>query len=539
MPDKERLIGKQLGNYRVIRWIDGGGYGDVYEGEHMLFGDTAAIKVSRVQNTSSKRNQIIAEARLLRFLKHPYILPILDAGEAISDFDHQQGLLYMVMEFAPGGSLRKKLDQQLPMEQALNMLWQIGQALHYAHQPYQQREPVVHRDLKPENILLNARGDALLADFGLAAFLPLAKTRRIDKGGTYDYMAPEQFDGDVSVKSDQYALGCIAYELLTGQRPFKVDTVLPGHALVVWAYQHKQVAPKAPKEINPRLPVYMSDAILKALAKDREDRHENVLAFVEILRHGPGAVRLPSQPKSFTEWYILGNEFYEQTKYQEAISAYQRVIRMIPHFADAYVNVGLAQCKLKKYQEAIASFNQALDRDSHHIKAHLHKGIALAELGSHLEAAEAYEQVVQIDANHKTAYRYLGEEYDELGRYSEAVYAYKRAIGLNPYTKLSVTTLVDNPNSRLEDAEIYTILGIALKNSGETKEGLAAFDCAIRLNPRLQQAHYNKGNLLSQIQQNKDALDAFDVALSIQPDYTLALNARRQTQSQLDKFRGM
>src|SRR5262249_35760883 len=156
------------------------------------------------------------EAQVLKKLNHPHILPIITAGV-------QENVAYIVTEYASGGSLRDRIKQQagqpLPLAEVLSVLTQIGQALSYAHQQH-----VVHRDLKPANILFNAQGEALLADFGIATVLTTTETQQVDRVGTPAYMAPEQFEGMVSTKSDQYALGCVAYELLTGRKPFDSQT---------------------------------------------------------------------------------------------------------------------------------------------------------------------------------------------------------------------------------------------------------------------------------------------------------------------------
>jgi serine/threonine protein kinase len=207
MLDENDLIGKEIGNYRLVKEIASGSYGTVYQAQHIIFDERplVALKLLYTAFRSPKdRAQFIQEAQVLNKLKHPHILRILDAG-------FHNSVPYLVTDYASGGSLRERLDRQagkpLPVEEALTILTQIGQALHAAHQ-----QTIVHRDLKPENILFNEKGEALLADFGLAVILSTKRTKEIGRGGTPAYMAPEQFEGMISTKSDQYALGCIAYE---------------------------------------------------------------------------------------------------------------------------------------------------------------------------------------------------------------------------------------------------------------------------------------------------------------------------------------
>ena len=166
-----------------------------------------------------QQEQFIKEAHVLEQLRHPHILPLYDVG-------FHDNRVYLIIEYASGGSLRdyiKRLaPRRLPIEQTFKILFQISQALEYAHQ-----HKVVHLDVKPGNILFDGSGDTLLADFGIAIMLDPAKNEaNLDTSGTPAYMAPERLTGDVSGASDQYALGCIAYELLTGRKPFIADNVL-------------------------------------------------------------------------------------------------------------------------------------------------------------------------------------------------------------------------------------------------------------------------------------------------------------------------
>jgi serine/threonine protein kinase len=276
-------VGDHIGNYRIIDEINTnvGAFGSIYKGQHLIFTDELpiAIKILRTKIGSQQEHErCIQEARLQKKLKHPHILPLIEAGI------HKHSL-YLVMEYAPNGTLRdlisRRRNKPLPAERAITILSQIGQALHYAHQ-----QNIVHRDLKPENILFNAQYEPLLADFGIATVLETARTQHMDGSGTPAYMAPEQFEGTVSTKSDQYALGCIAYELVTGQKPFAVSYD------AMW-YHHAKVSPVPPSQLNPDLPLHIEYAILKAMAKERTDRYEDVAAFIAALHADTRAERGP------------------------------------------------------------------------------------------------------------------------------------------------------------------------------------------------------------------------------------------------------
>ncbi|MFL5589539.1 MAG: serine/threonine protein kinase [Ktedonobacteraceae bacterium] len=272
MSSENSFIGKSLGNYRITAEIGSGSFGNVYQGQHTILTErTVAIKQLHSHlGSPEERDRFLEEARLLERLKHPHILHIFDVGI-------YEGFPYLVAEYASGGSLRDHLSKYapnlLPIKEALAILSQVGQGLYYAHQ-----RSVIHRDLKPANILFNAQGEALLADFGIATTLSTSSITHAAIMGTPPYMAPEQFQGSVSKESDQYALGCIAYELFTGKTPFSATDFF------ALGFEHLTKQPVVPTQLNPLLPVHIEQAILKALAKQRGDRHADVKAFIMALQ---------------------------------------------------------------------------------------------------------------------------------------------------------------------------------------------------------------------------------------------------------------
>ncbi len=271
-----------FGNYLAREPLARGGFGQVYHGEHRYLSQRiVAIKVMRDAplQTQEERAAFLREANMLELLKHPLILPLLDVGI-------QENVPYLVTEYASAGSLRHRLrtlqGQLLPLDEALHILSQVAAALHFAHE-----HQVIHRDLKPDNILFNTRGEALLADFGIATLLGTASYHQTRVIGTPTYMAPEQFRGQIGKESDQYALACLAYELFTGRPPFaNAEQPLDFYSLM---FHHLQEHPQLPIQINPNLPTHISAAIMKALAKDRAMRYPDVLAFVGALLAAPSS----------------------------------------------------------------------------------------------------------------------------------------------------------------------------------------------------------------------------------------------------------
>lgn len=271
MASENSYIGKQIGNYRVTSKLADGAYGSVYQAQHIILTErTVAIKLIHASLSSQQEhNRFLQEARLLEKLKHPHILPIYDVGI-------HEGFPYLVVEYAQHGSLRDRLNRQLlhplPLSEAVSILSKVGQALHHAHQ-----QNIIHRDLKPENILFNAKDEPLLADFGIAVVLSTAGVERTKIVGTPYYMAPEQFLGMVGKESDQYALGCIAYELFTGREPFAAPDFF---ALGV---KHRLETPVPPTQLHPRLPIDIEQVILKAMAKQGSERFPDVSSFITAL----------------------------------------------------------------------------------------------------------------------------------------------------------------------------------------------------------------------------------------------------------------
>src|SRR5215469_274289 len=266
------FIGRLIGSYRIDAIISSGPFNHVYRGEqHFHTGHFVAIKLWHTIHLSpQKQLHFLQEARLLKMLKHPHLLPILDMGI-------HEDMPYLITAYAAKGSLRDRIERQssshpVPFQEIVTLLSQVGQVLHYVHQ-YE----ITHGNLKPANILLTARGEALLTDFTFSTLLEATRGASTPGINSAYYMAPEQFQGVTSKASDQYALGCIAYELLTGRVPFTaVDCSGLGR-------KHATESPLAPTQLNMLLPIPIEEAILQALAKQQSARHASMKDFITAL----------------------------------------------------------------------------------------------------------------------------------------------------------------------------------------------------------------------------------------------------------------
>jgi serine/threonine protein kinase len=260
------LLGQKFGEYRLLRWLGGGGCGEVYLGESVRDQTLAAVKVLHARLTESgELKTFINEARAIR-LKHPNIVPLLDFGIGTNDIP------FLIMEYAPHGTLRTlhPKGSRLPLSTIMTYVNPIASALQYAHD-----SNLVHRDVKPENMLIGADSQILLSDFGLAT-VAFSSQGQESISGTIPYMAPEQFEGKPQPASDQYALAIVVYEWLSGVRPFQGTTNEV-------AMQHRLADPRPLREAVSYLSHEVELVVLTALAKDPRQRFASVEAFAAAL----------------------------------------------------------------------------------------------------------------------------------------------------------------------------------------------------------------------------------------------------------------
>src|SRR2546425_11204278 len=204
------LVGRQFGNYHLIRLLGQGGFADVYLGEHVHLNTLAAIKVLRTQLVADDITNFRNEARTIAHLSHPNIVRVLEFGV-------EGTIPFLVMEYAPNGTLRQRHPRNVAVsaEVVAPYVKQVAAALQYAH-----NQKLIHRDIKPENMLLGHQNNVLLSDFGLAIIVQSSRDRLQTVAGTVTYMAPEQLQGRPCPASDQYALAVVVYEWLSGDRLF-------------------------------------------------------------------------------------------------------------------------------------------------------------------------------------------------------------------------------------------------------------------------------------------------------------------------------
>jgi serine/threonine protein kinase len=295
------LQGKTVGQYQIVAELGRGGMAVVYKAWQPSLERFVALKVlpAYFQHEPEFLARFHREAKAAARLSHPNIIVIHDIGEA-------GGVHYIAMEYVDGGSLRERLTGgRLSLSEAERVLSQVASALDYAHS-----HGLVHRDIKPANILFTASGEAKVTDFGIAQASDGTRlTRTGALMGTPEYMAPEQAEGrPVDHRTDLYALGVVLYQMLTGQAPFRATT--PHATLHAVIYE----PPPPPHTLNPELPHAVEKVVLKAIAKQPEQRFRRGSEMVAALRAAAAGrapkvaipVPRPAQRRSPLVWILGG-----------------------------------------------------------------------------------------------------------------------------------------------------------------------------------------------------------------------------------------
>lgn len=269
MTEQQLRVQQQIGHYTLVRLLGQGGFAEVYLGEHIHLKTPAAVKVLHSRLIDEDVQQFTREAQTVARLLHPHIVRVLDFGV-------ENAFPYLVMDYAPNGTLRNRYPRgsRLPLATVVVLTRQIAEALQYAHE-----QRLIHRDIKPENLLLGRNSEILLSDFGIALVLQSSRLYSAQNiAGTIAYMAPEQIQAHPSPASDQYSLGIVVYEWLCGIPPFQ-------GSYTEIAVKQTMTAPQPLRSLVPDLPYEVEQVVMTALQKDPARRFPTVLAFAQALEH--------------------------------------------------------------------------------------------------------------------------------------------------------------------------------------------------------------------------------------------------------------
>lgn len=413
------------GAYRIRKKLGVGSMGVVYLADDLPLGRTVAIKFlnPEVAGSPERRNLFRQEARALARLNHPGIVQVYTYGE---DRDHP----FFAMEYCEGETLEKTLSThgRYTEFEAGRILVQVADALAAAH-----KAGITHRDLKPANILLE-RGDKVkVMDFGLAG---LAAEATGHVAGTPKYMAPEQARGEkTDARSDLYALGVIAFELVTGEVPFLGEN----YRETLEMHLHAQVPSlreKAP-DVSPAF-----ERLVKELLEKHPDRRpslaEDVQRRLRLIVKPPEETGLPTaeRPEALAQsLYELAERHYILKEFEAARGRAEEAVRAWPRHAGAQNLLGLLSMADNRLNDAARAFAAAIASDPEYGEAYLNLGDTLARRDRHREALWAYERAAQYLPSPIAAYKRLGRTRRILRDLPGALRAFEEAHAMDPYDR--------------------------------------------------------------------------------------------------------
>lgn len=502
MPGYSMRVGEQFSNYRLKHLLGKGGYAEVYLGEHVDLGTKVAVKILNTQSKHQVLDRFIAEASALSHLENPHIVRLIEFGT-------RGDVPFLVMEYASKGSLRQRYPRgvTLPLSLVVSFMEQLTAALQYAHDRH-----LIHCDVKPDNILYGQNDEILLSDFGVAVlFLTEQGFPQIvmKGGGTLHYMAPEQLLGQPCYASDQYALGITVYEWLCGEYPFEGS---PSEVV----NQHLHVMPPPLHEKYPTISPAIEDVVLKALAKNPQDRFNNVRDFAQALKEAcEQSINSSSDfsPEGAQEWkgkqwFSKALAYSDARSHKEAIAVYERVLKISPSNAGVYNNRGLDYYRLGEYEKAIADYEQALAIAPRFTFALHNRGNAYRAINDYQKALASYNKALEIDPSFAAAYNDRGLVYQFLGQHVKAIADYDRAIQILP-----------------SYANAFQNRGTAYRLLKQYEKALADYDYAIQLAPKNAHFYESRAILYRLLKLEANALADFKRAIELEPTlHTLYIN---------------
>ena len=405
------------------------------------------------------------------------------------------GLEWIVGNDKYGTNLREWLRYgSLDIKTSLKFVINICQGLVYADEKV---KGIVHRDLKPDNILVTEGKVAKITDFGLA----IIKTNLSDDtgggAGTYAYMPPEQWhtDIDLDARSDIYAVGCILYEMLTGQIPYR------GSRLELFKQHQESPIPQI-NDISSEI----NAIIQKCMAKDRDNRYPTTQTLLDVITDVYETLtgeKLPSNKagEMTTDDYINRGHTYVNLKLNDlALKDFEQAIQLNPNHPIAYMNRGACYMYLGSNEQALNDYNMAIQIDPQYATAYMNRGVYYDAIEQYIIALEDFNMAIQLNPNLAEAYGNRGNTYKDLGLSDESIKDYNTAISLNP-----------------NFAEAYVNRGNMYHDLGQNNEAISDFNIAIQLNPNLAEAYGGRGNCFSELQKYRLALSDYNKSIEINP----------------------
>ena len=463
------VVGSQVAGYRLEERVGAGGMAVVFRATDARLGRRVALKVlaPSLATDDTFRRRFVRESHTAAAVDDPHIIPVYEAGEA-------RGVLFIAMRFVPGGDVRTLLRQRgpLPPIRAAAIVSPVASALDAAH-----AAGLVHRDVKPANMLVDIRpgrpDHVYLSDFGLSKAALSSTTGLTRSGqalGTPDYMAPEQIEGrPVDGRTDQYALACSAFEMLTGVPPFQRDQGMA----VVWA--HLQQSPPPLGSLRAGLPKAADGVFARGMAKKPSDRYDSCREFADALR---AALGVPSYQAGHSDEWAASHPLTE-------------VVPPVGHGADEGTRPGVAPSADDAeavYSEALAAFwterygqaEELLRRVLVIQPGHPGAEAKLRQVGERLEGARRQQQIAELRAE--------AQRLHQAGQWAAVIGVGERLRALDP-AAADPEGLVSSARAELaaakqaEQMEADYRAALNLLDAGEWQHALAVLDRIGQVNP--------------------------------------------------------
>lgn len=537
------------GRYVVEALLSKGGYAAVFRGVDRNLSRHIAIKVLLPSKTTQvEREHFLREARIAAALDHPNIAPILDYGR-------DGPSVFLVMPLYTAGSLRTRLahaNGPLPTLETAQNFQQLALALHYAHT---RPSPVIHRDIKPENILVHQEDRRLvITDFGIARSLEpgVSVGKTVTVRGTVGYMAPEQANGVVDPRSDQYGSAVVLFEMLSGYHPLD-----PASGAI-----------PAASSLNPELPVALDTVLYRALASRPEDRYYDMLEFLQafeqasrpstrlristrssatdprliasnngatgasvpVVATGPdkyksgsqnsGAIpRLASTTAGVREKSREGDQYLKQQQFSQALHAYEDALQLDPLNFYAWVGKGTALYNQGQYRKALVAYQKATEIDPNNAVVWVSAGMMLQRMQRYQQAIVHFERALAVDAECVPAWNGKADAQLSMNMPEEAIASYERALA-----------------SDAKSFQSWNGLGNARAILRDFSGAVDAYTQALLVNSRSAVAWCNKAEALTQLGHNRAALDALNEATEMDRGYTRAWQLKADVYEALGNY---
>ncbi len=508
----DNMIGRAFGSCAIQQKIAVGGFGTVYKALDIKLNVFRAIKIFHAHLSEEKgfRKRFEIEMRLLALLDHPNIVRITTA---IDEADASG----FIMEFVEGETLSDIIEKQgaLPIPKAIDIFMQVARAIAYAHNLKNQ---IIHRDLSPDNIMIRTDGVVKIMDFGIAK--TIGSERVTQTGivlGKPTYMAPEQFEGTVSIYTDQYALGIILYEMLTGKVPFDAESPIALYKL------HLNEPPPSPREVSDKVPPHVESVILKALAKDEKNRFKSMDELLDMLvSSGQKGAAIDNKVPSLM---LEIENAIKQEDFDKALELVSEVLRYDPENKEAAA----------KKEDILKLQKSHQDQDM--IEEWFHQAQAFYESNMEDETCNTIIDLLKMASqypNSKTVKRYQ----DSLQKKMPEIYD-------------TAKTILDKEWERMEE---LTHKGKVLFQKDMFAEAQKYFDDALLIVPynenvqklraltqkkiKMAQvaAHYRDGIVALKNEEYDKAVDAFDKVLQLHPQHKDAKKYLEMAHAELERI---